>query len=105
MKFLLSLVISFLSLSVWAGFPCPPNSCDPNNSCLDGCKKINVIGSSSCVQQTYEDAVLEAKQNAYGKAHGRCGADVEIFSRWNVTRHSAYLYCEVEASTTYLCIK
>jgi len=101
------LLISSLSQ---AGFPCPEDSCNPYNGCMDGCPRIQTMGMAECSGQDASD-IQKVKSRAEENVLRLCPKNREHSSGWDfrvsdwiLSKDQALKVCTVRAEATFICL-
>ncbi len=98
------LFLCFLPSVAFAGEPCPPNSCNPHNSCIDGCKIFSAPGEASCENVSYEDAVMAAQGASRNYAFSYCRGAIYQKSKWKVSS-ATKTPCKLKVSANFWCLR
>lgn len=96
-----SLSVNFAS----AAALCPPSSCNPYNSCMDGCSVKTVVGKAACNNENPAEAEQQALKNAEGVAYKSCYHDFFLRSKWQTYQIDIGDKCEMRAQASISCFQ
>lgn len=91
------------SLTTWAAFPCPSDSCNPHNNCMDGCRPFQVKGTAACNEQNPSLASKKAIQDARLSGFA-CGGPSFDYSKWIIQTFKTEDTCIVLAKGEMACM-
>ena len=76
------LTLSLGGCNVLAAYPCPPNSCNVANGCMDGCSNYEIRGSANCTSRDLNVAAEEAVISGAKEAMKSCQNGLFYNSSW-----------------------
>lgn len=97
MKWIIMLSLLISSLSALAAFPCPSDSCNPHNGCIEGCNRFTATGSAACYD------VEAAKEASYSRALRSCYRGLTMMGQWRFSETTENGECVFKAHADFVC--
>lgn len=97
MKWIVVLLLALTSVGAFAAFPCPVDSCNPHNGCVEGCNRFAATGTAACYD------VEAAKEASLTRARRRCYRGLTMMGQWRFSETIENGECVFKAHADFIC--